>query len=58
MARHFGAQHCRNDYAGMGSRGTRSRPHYGYRMWDSVAASIARGKEAAAMEARLKRGKK
>lgn len=56
--KHFGPQHCGNDYAGMGSRGVRGRPHYGYRKWDSVAESISRGRAAAAMEARLKRKKK
>lgn len=57
MARHFGAQHIANGYAGMGN--SLRRPiHSGINSQRSVAEAIAAERDKAAREARAKTKKK
>lgn len=56
MARHFGAQHIQNGYAGMG--GNLKRPIHKRGSTRSVAESISAARKAAARAARIKSGKK
>lgn len=57
MARHFGPQHCKNNYAAMG--GAKGAPNYGWMNKNrSVAASIdAERRKAARMAAASKKKK-
>lgn len=56
MARHFGAQHMKNGYAGMG--GAKGRPIYNIRGVRTVAEGIAAERRKAARMAAANKGKK
>ena len=53
MARHFGPQHMKNTYAGMGNHP--ARPRYAGLSGRTIAQSIAREKKKAETAARIKK---